>query len=308
MKSEKRHQLEQNALANWLAQSIKTVEPYLKPIVVSLAIVALAFLAVTWWRGYSARGSATALNQFMTAFNSQDITALDDVAQDNPGTTAAHWAALEAANLRLAQGSQFLFIDRANATQQLNKAVDGFTIVIKESREPRQREGALFGRARAYESLAGTRQSEGELDKAVADYEALVNAYPDGPYATYGKQRVDQLKSADAKKFYDKFAAYTPKPPSAKDSLDLPGLLDSSNLPEGPGAEFSKILDGLGAPKDSKTGEAKKEPGKTEPGKPEAGKTDAGNAAPAKTEAPKAEAPAKSEPAKPELPKAEPKK
>src|SRR5690349_6891211 len=120
MKSEKRHQLEQNELANWLGQSIKTVEPYLKPIVVGLAIVALAFAAVTWWRGYSARGSATALNQFSTAFSQQNIGALDDVAADYPGTTAAHWAALEAANLRLAEGSQLLFIDRANATQQLN--------------------------------------------------------------------------------------------------------------------------------------------------------------------------------------------
>jgi|GEM_PF-1858350 len=332
MKAEERHRLEQNALAAWLAGVIKAVEPYSKTILLGLVIAALALAVRSWWGRTSARGTAQAWDGFHAAWAHRNVVELDDLAEQNAGRRVGEWAALEAGNLRLLQGSHQLFFDRANAAQELRKAVESFGLVIERSREPELREQALFGRARAYECLAGTRQSEGELDKAIADYERLVEAYPKGPFAELAGRRLEELKSKETKVFYDKFAAYNPRPPSRGGAGGTGLPFDMGSLPDDlPDPEFSRVFN-LGAPskkEEGKTEPGKTEPGKglkvesepphTEPGKPAPGKTEAAKPlkleaaspktppAKAKTENPKSEpppkAPAKAEPAKAEPPK-----
>jgi len=317
MKAEERHRLEQNALAAWLAGVIKVIEPYSKTVVIGLVLAALAFAVWNWWGRTSARGTAQAWDGFYAAWTHRNVVELEDIAEQNPKQRVGEWAALEAGNLRLLQGSHQLFFDRANAAQDLRKAVESFSLVIDRSREAELREQALYGRARAYECLAGTRQSEGELDKAIADYERLVEAYPKGPFAELAGRRLEELKSKETKVFYDKFAAYNPRPPS-RGGAGGPGLpFDMGSLPSDlPEPDFSRVFN-LGAP--SKKEEGKTEPGKAlkveaEPLKPEPGKTAKPETEPPKTPPAKAKAesrksepppkvPAKAEPAKAEPPK-----
>jgi hypothetical protein len=95
--------------------------------------------------------------------------------------------------------------------------------------------------ARTYEALSGTRQSQGELDKAVRNYQELVDNWKDGPYYALAKDRLDELNTSAAKTFYDKFAHYDPK---TKFSPPLPPpSFDSKSLEEQPPSQPSGGLD-----------------------------------------------------------------
>jgi len=317
MKAEKRHELQTNYLADWLGQMFKKSEPYHNLITWALVAVVVLLGILVAWKKLAHRGEAQAWDDFFSALSADNFVELERVADDHPGTPVAHWALIVSADARLASACMQVFADKASAAQNLRKAIDAYTTVLGQSREPRLRQRALFGRARAYEALSGTPQGSGELPKAIADYEQLIESYPDGTYTAIASTQLKRLKSQDVKLFYDKFAAYTPKRPASKESepgaKQLP--FDSSSLPsDASPSEFSKLLNlsdlkVKGAKTEPvKTEPAKTEPAKTEPAKPQAAKTetpktDATKAAPAKpeakTEAPKATPPAsKSQPAK----------
>jgi tetratricopeptide (TPR) repeat protein len=133
-------------------------------------------------------------------------------------------------DIHLANGCGLLFANKANASQELQKALEEYTKVRGEARNPQLRERALFGLARTYEALSGTRQSQGEMDKAIRGYQELVEKWKDGPYYALAKERLDDLGTTDAKTFYDKFAHYDPQP---KVSPPLtPPAFDSKSLQE----------------------------------------------------------------------------
>ncbi len=295
MKAQKRHELETNYLADWLGQMLKKTEPYHNTITWALvAVVVLLGIYVAWSR-LAHRGEASAWDEFYSALAADNFVELERIAEDHPGTAVAHWGLIVSADARLANACMQVFASKDTASQDLDKAVKAYTTVIEQSREPRLRQRALFGRARAYETLSGTPQGTGDLPKAIADYEQLVESYPDGTYTAIAGAQLKRLKSQDIKVFYDKFAAYVPKRPASKESepgaKQLP--FESSRVPgDASQSEFTRLLNlsDLKVRGAKSTTPAKSEPGKTEPGKKE----------PAKPLAPKSE-PAKAEPAKPEM-------
>jgi tetratricopeptide (TPR) repeat protein len=300
MKSEERHRLEKNALADWLGQVIVGVKPYLATLLVgALALGGVAALT-SWWMRSSAQGSEAAWNRFYSALASGKASDMEQVIDDFPKTEVAHWATLVASDGRLGRGSSMLFENRSEAVQELRKATDGYTAVLEEARDARLRERAYFGRGRTYESLAGTRQGAGELEKATADYEEVIKLAPKGVFAQIATERLKAIQSPDVKRFYDKFAAYEPRSALA-DEPGTPGKRPSQDLPDSPESDFTKkVLNTSELKKEPgaapKTEAPKAEPPRAEPPKAEAGKT------PPKTETPKPE------PAKPEAPKAAPPK
>jgi tetratricopeptide (TPR) repeat protein len=333
MKAEKRHELETNYLAAWLGQMLKKTQPYHNAITwVLVAVVVLLGILVVWSK-FMHRGAASAWDDFHSAMAADNLVELERIAEKHPGTPVAHWGLIVSADARLADACKQVFADKASAAQDLRKAVEAYTTVVDQSREPRLRQRALFGRARAYETLSGTPQGTGELPKAIADYERLVDSYPEGTYTAIASEQLKRLKSQDIKLFYDKFAALAPKQPSSKESepgaRQLP--FDSSSLPgDSSQSEFSNLLNlsdlkvkgSKSSTTPGKSEPAKTEPGKTEPAKSGAAKPEVKTPVPTpvppkgeggKTEAPKAgqtkgvpPAPATSPPAPP--PKSEPAK
>lgn len=294
MKSERRHELEHNELATWLANIIKQVEPYSKVLLLGALLVVLTILLVNWWGQTSGAGAAKAWDEYHAAFNSDSVIQLEDLAEANKDASVGQWSALAAGNFRLNTGTQMMFTKRADAIQELRKALEMYDLALASSRADAIRERALFGRARAYETLAGSRQSEGELDKAIADYKTLVETYPKSASALMAKHRLADLESKATREFYDKFAQYTPPTPDAKALPDVPGLnFDNPNLlPEGslgPGLPAAPSMD--------------EKPAAEKP----AAETDLPPLESPKAEAPKTEAP-KAETPKPEAPKDEPAK
>lgn len=292
MKSQRRHELEHNDLLVWLDQTIRKIQPYSKAIVLGALLVVLALVLGNWWRQYSSKGSDSAWTEFNAALNSRNLVELENNAQADSDSSVGQWAALTAANDRLVDGTQTITAKRADAIQELNKAIAMYDLVLEHSREDALRERALYGRAQAYESLAGTRQREGALDKAIADYQKLVETYPKSALAESARNRLADLNSKEIRQFYDKFAEYTPPARDAKPLPDLPGLkFEDSLLPEGGLEKAPKAPAGDAKPAAQDLSK-KAEAGKTEPAKVSADKPES----PAKPEtSPKPETPAKPE-------------
>jgi tetratricopeptide (TPR) repeat protein len=310
MKAEERHKLETNVLADWIGQTIKDFKPYSRAVTTALVLLVLVIAALILWPRYRDRGLASAWDAYYSALAADNYAELEAIAADHPRTSVAHWSLVVAADARLATACMQLFTDKVSAAQELRRAIEDYTAVIDQSREPRLRERSLFGRARAYEAVSGSRQGEGELPKAIADYERVVAEWPNGTYAPMAGEQLKRLKTQDFKVFYDKFAAYSPKRPVSKEpgaGVKLP--FDSSSLPDDASPSgFSQLLnlDDLKVTGGKTTGK-KEEPAKPEPGKAEPPKTEAPKTEPAKTGTPKTEPP-KSEPPKtapPAPPKAE---
>jgi len=284
MKSERRHELQHNALADWLGQTIDKLKPYSMAILGLVLLVLLGFGVYTWQSKVSAADSAKAWDDFHQAFNSGAPSDLDEVAKSHSGTDVAHWAAVVAADAYLNEGCEELFSNKANAGQELRKAVEHYKTVLKESRVSALRERATFGLARAYEALAGTRQSEGELDDARKMYEEVVQTWPKGPYTVMATRRLEDLNRQEIKEFYDDFATWKPKPAYAPPlpASDQEQMLDFDNLREGSVPDFSGTL-GLDDPEEEEEEGEQTPPGATSPSPTEPGAAEATGETPSET-------------------------
>ena len=212
MKSERRHELQHNALLDWLMQTSETFKPHLSAVLLGVVIAAAAFLGYRWFSTQTASKEATAWDIVFVAMTQGDTAKLDQTVEDYPSTTAAQWAAVIAADLQLSAGCQDLFTTKATAGDQFQKAYDKYRDVLKISREPVIRERATYGLARTCEARAGTRQSKEDLEQARDYYQKLVDEWPEGAYTEAAQARLDALSQASTLEFYDALAKWEPRP------------------------------------------------------------------------------------------------
>ncbi len=251
MKSEQRHKLQQNELADWLGRVYALIKPYANAI---LAVVLLAAVIVglwTWWSRQSKSEVSAGWDQLFAALESGRIVEIGKVAEQNPNSEIGLWATVISGDLHLANGCQELFSNKATASQDLQKALDEYARARGEARNSLLRERAIFGLARTYEALSGTRQSQGELDKALQNYQDLVNNWKDGPYYSLAKDRLEDLKTSAATRFYDKFAHFDPQPkfspPVTGPAFDSKSLQEQTPSPSaGLDIKFPEIGKNLG--------------------------------------------------------------
>ena len=247
MKTERRHELEENLLAKWLVSVYRKVQPYQN---VLWAAVILVLLMVTVYSWMNRRGAVQAEAAWEDVFGTmelarEDPSLLEKTAETHGTTTEpGQWATLLAAEAYLAKACDSLFQNKTEARDYLNQSRRLFEQLLDQSRNEVIRERATFGLARADETA-------GDLDKATqswsspaakqagqkADrgYQGLLNLWPDGAYAEISKQRLEDLQRYRTKKFYDDFARWEPlatrpqpeTPAKAQTGSDLP-------IPEGP--------------------------------------------------------------------------
>jgi tetratricopeptide (TPR) repeat protein len=262
MKSEERHKLQQNELADWLGRSYAAIKPYANAILaVALLVAVIAFLTV-WWRRQSTSEASAGWDQLFAALQADRIAEIGKIAEQNPNSEIGHWASVISGDLHLYNGCEKLFTNKAIASQDLQKALDDYTKVRSETRNSLLRERAVFGLARTYEALSGTRQSQGELDKAVQNYQELVRNWKDGPYYSLANDRLSDLSTSAAKTFYDKFAHdFDPQPkfspPVTAPSFDSNSLQEqtpSSSASPGLDIKFPDIGKNLGKSTDQEKG------------------------------------------------------
>lgn len=229
MKTDRRHELQTNVLADWIGKHLQQVQGYSKTILAVILLVIAAAVGGTFLvQGQSARSQA-GWNQFFLAFGERDPEALEIVATANQGTTAGVWARLAEADLKLDEGIRDLYTNRDNAKKNLAEAERNYLAVDMAGTSPLLRERAWFGLGQVYESLA-------ELDKAKQYYGKLVSNSPTSALGKEAKVRSDALSDESMAKWYNWFANQTPRPPA------IPGMLEGFGLPDDP-RELGNISD-----------------------------------------------------------------
>lgn len=241
MKVERRHELEKNALAAWIASVIVKVQPYQNAILGCVLLVALAVVVYTWLNRQSATASAAAWDELFGAISAgrAEPSDLEKVSKSHPGTTTAHWAAVLAGEARLAKACDELFRSKAEARDHLEDAREDFRQVLEESRVAAVRERATFGLARADEaagdldkaieswSTPGAKQSNQKADRG---YRGVLNLWPNGPFAVAAEARLKDLERPGTKKLYDDFARWEPRPSTAAEGPGKPGIKPPTDL------------------------------------------------------------------------------
>lgn len=244
MKTERRHELQTNVLADSLARWIDKAKPYSRA---ALAIVIALVAAVFVWGYQSAQGvrrQSEGWSEYYDAMMTRDPRErLSDIAERYAGTSVAHWSRVVLADIQLDDGTNRLFTDRVGAREELQSAVEDYQALLRESDDPMLTQRATFGLARAREGLAK------DLVKAREEYRSIATKWPDSPYAAPAEARAKDLDRMATKSFYDWFAKYEPPRPMSKEpgtpgvrpdfmkdtleegSLNLPSLLDSGSPP-----------------------------------------------------------------------------
>jgi tetratricopeptide (TPR) repeat protein len=250
MKSQERHKLQQNELADWLAKVITATKPYQNTILGAVIVLILAAIVGSWWTRESSASAQRAWTQLFTALDNGSSSELFKVAEDYPSSKAASMANLAAADLQLFQGCGMLFVNKASANQQLNNAAELYQRVLEQSKSDIVRQQATFG-------LAKTRESQGKLETAMKLYTEVTTKWPNTGYSSMASRRVEDLKRNSTKAIYDKFAQFDPKPAFNQTPGQQPGekpVFDLDNLPK------ESPLFTPGAATETKTEEKKEQP------------------------------------------------
>jgi hypothetical protein len=238
MKSERRHELQHNDLAEWIVKSYERAAPYKNMILGVVILVAVLILGVSLWHSHSVSQNAEAWNSLgVPVFqpNLADEHTISELqqktVQNYSGTIAAQWADVFIADTNLMIGTNKILTEKKVGLDYLTRAKEVYTKSLDNLTLPAAKEQAMFGKARAIESLI---ESKSDLEDAVAAYQDLNKSFPDGIYKALADQRIEQLQKKDALKFYLALAQYTPKPKAESPRSKLENL---GPLPDNPSGE-----------------------------------------------------------------------
>jgi predicted negative regulator of RcsB-dependent stress response len=261
MKSERRHELQHNELADWLAKTAKTIKPYQNMAMAAVALVLIVIVGYTLWSRESTAQTTQAWDELNVALETvqttRNLEPLSKVIEDYPDTNVAYTAKAVLADLHLGTGCDRLFENKARAQEELNKAIASYEAVLKGSRTPDLQERATFGLARAKESK-GDAESLAQAEKL---YKNVVAKWPKGAYAVAAQQRAKDLERPTTKRFYDDFRNFDPKPSFSAEPGDRPDF-DLNSLPNDGSAYLPETTN------EPKTDSQGKEEGKAEEKKP----------------------------------------
>src|SRR5262245_43607847 len=315
MKSERRHELQQNELADWLGEKIEALKPQATLIATIALVVVVVIVAGTWWLGSGEHASAQNWSSYFTALNQprDSEKLLEKLSLDKAGTAPAMWATMSLADSSAEQGGRLMFSDRPEAQKLLTKAEAAYKLVEKEAAsEPQLQARARWGLAKVYESLC-------KSEEALKYYEQVAASQKDTAIGKAAAADAARLKKPQQADLLAWFAVQTPKRPAPIPGFGggVPGL--PNDLPERPDISVPSVtppsglgLDNIGSgvptvpTPDFPAPGTTTSPTATTPASPEP-KTDGAKPAPGapkaenskvdapKTEAPKADAP-KSEP------------
>lgn len=226
MKTQRRHELQTNALADRLGALLVWFEANYRT-VLGIAVAALLIVGVyVSLNRYSAAKLERGWNAYYQAQTQQNIEAMRQVADENQGTAAGTWARLWVADELLRSGVEQQFQDRSQANDDLRKAAADYEQVISQRVDSLLIQRAKLGLARAYESLD-------QLEEARKVYRELAT----GVFADQAEARLADLDRPQTKAFYDWFAAQDPRPSLERGSGRSPFSAPSfdSQLPDEPG-------------------------------------------------------------------------
>ncbi len=202
MKSERRHELTENDLADSVESLAERFRPYVVTILTAaigglVAVIVGLFVSSRW-----EASRAESWDACLAALTTGNEDAFREVLIRYPSTPAAQWAELVLADRAVSEATSLLFqkLDPTNdiARQRLEQAVAAYQGLLAEQPTGMIAQRATFGLAKARECL-------GELAEARRGYETLAKEYADSPMAELAAARAPDLARAATQQFYDWF-------------------------------------------------------------------------------------------------------
>lgn len=208
MKSEHRHELQTNELGRFADQVGSFFQTNGNKVMMWVCAGSLVLAAGIYWYRSSNVTESSAWAMYSSARNADEY---EDIWKNYKSSNAAPWARLREADSRLSNGIQLAFSSLETAQTELKKAKEAYQSVIDQRGVPAAiRERALFGLARAQESL-----SDGNESDAIKTYEQFVKEFPESIFRVEAEKRIAVLNSGSGQEFYSWFAKF-PRP-KAKD-------------------------------------------------------------------------------------------
>lgn len=205
MKSDRRHELQKNELADRLASGIESTRSYLPAVLGGIGLLVVASIAWGIYGSYTKSQASAAWTEFYFNLTRGDADSFVDLAQDHAGSSAASWARQIAGDNYLQRGISTLYTNKADAKELIGKAIKAFEEVNQQTSNTDLRAKALLGLAQAHESL-------GEIDKATGYFQQLSKTTTQPLLVAEANKRLAFLTSSSGKEFYAWFSKLDPKP------------------------------------------------------------------------------------------------
>ena len=260
MKTERKHELQTNVLADWLGVHVERARPYLKNVLIGLGILVVAGIVFLIVQQQKAQETAAGWRDyFLASFAPTEADRagkLERVADLHPTDVSGLWAGLNWAEIKLKDGCDRLFSDRELARKDLKEARAKFVEV--EAQAPADSDLAKF----AIFGLAQTLEAEGDTKAAIDKFSKLAAMAPESAFGKTAKARVEFLVNNSIGDFYDWFSKQTPRvqPPFGNRDLLPPDFGDMLDRPEKSKPDLGRPFGGFGSEIDSETPPASDEP------------------------------------------------
>ncbi len=241
MKSQKRHELQTNELADHLGRYMQAIKPHQNLVLFGVVAVVVIVGGVVWMNNQRIAKASASWSDYFVAMSEQRPDALEDVAQFHEGSSAAWWALQSAGDYKLTSGAQKMFENRDEAKTDLKDAEKHFKDVEQgATSNPELVRRARFGLARVYETMC-------EIPKATDYYKQVAQAAPDSAIGKLAESRYNELTEESVEKWYNWFARQEPAPPAPAGGAGLEPLGDLEDLPERPdlSTPFASPLEGM---------------------------------------------------------------
>jgi len=241
MKSERRHELQTNYLADHLGTAVSSGKSYATWLVGGIIAAAVLAMGYGLYSSQVAQSNSQAWGDYYFNIGSGDAEVFQQVAKDHPQTSAASWAEQAWADHQLMVGLDQIYNNRSEAEKSIQAAIDVYEKILASAYEPELRNRAAIGLGQALESI-------GKLDDAARHYQQVAGSGA-GAFANMATNRLAWIKSGEGKSFYEWFATVRKAPeqppafptdlskPPTTPGIDFPIKLDAASLPTAPPKE-----------------------------------------------------------------------
>ncbi|WP_428304276.1 hypothetical protein [Lacipirellula sp.] len=191
MNTERRHELETNALAEGITTWSDKARPYTSALLGLIAALLGLFIVASLWNSYQERRNSEAWHELEVGLLEGDVESrnLRTIAdrEDLQGTEMQEWAYMSWADRQLLRASQLYLTNREDAKKRLDEIES-----IYEQFADGASNSELKSRARL--GLARVSEMQGDITDAIAQYELV-----DGAFAELAEDRIKALKAKPAK-------------------------------------------------------------------------------------------------------------
>lgn len=228
-------ELEDNDLATGTLALVDRIRPHLRAILIGVLGLFAALAVWTLIESQRTAERAASWDECLASIAEGDAGRLETVVTRYGGSPAAQWAEIMLADTALADGNRLLLIDQAQGRRRLEEAVGRYTAVNAQRPAALAAERAIFGLAKARESL-------GELAEAKRGYEALVAEHPESPFRGPAEERIAALGREATEQWYKWFesrpaAAAATKPAEAAGQSPAATPTEPADEPAEPAAD-----------------------------------------------------------------------